>query len=129
MGEADARLKRELYQKAYCLVLPLSWDEPFGLVMIEAMACGTPVVAFGRGSVPEVIVDGETGYIVNDVDGMVDALRRVDRINPRRCRRHVEDNFDAPIMADRYLQAYQRIIVRERAHAQLLPTADSAGVA
>ena len=129
MGEADARLKRELYRKAYCLVLPLTWEEPFGLVMIEAMACGTPVVAFGRGSVPEVVVDGETGYIVNDVDEMVDAVRRVERISPRRCRQHVEDNFDAPLMANRYLQAYQRIIVRERAHAQLLPTADSAGVA
>jgi glycosyltransferase involved in cell wall biosynthesis len=129
MGEADARLKRELYRKAHCLVLPLCWEEPFGLVMIEAMACGTPVVSFGRGSVPEVVVDGETGYIVNDVDEMVDAVRRVDRISPRRCRRHVEDNFDAPIMANRYLQAYQRIIVRERAHAQLLPAADSAGVA
>jgi len=130
MGEADARLKRELYAKAYCLILPLCWEEPFGLVMIEAMACGTPVVSFARGSASEVVVDGETGYIVRDVGEMVDAVRRVDRISPRRCRQHVEDNFDAPLMANRYLQAYQRIIVRERAHAELLPAAsDSAGVA
>jgi glycosyltransferase involved in cell wall biosynthesis len=130
LGEADAHLKRELYAKAYCLVLPLSWEEPFGLVMIEAMACGTPVVSFGRGAAPEVIVDGETGYIVNDVDEMVDAVQHVDRISPRCCRQHVEDNFDASLMANRYLQAYQRIIVRERAHAQFLPAAaDSAGVA
>jgi len=130
VGEADARLKRELYAKAYCLVLPLHWEEPFGLVMIEAMACGTPVIAFERGSVPEVMVDGETGYIVHDVDEMVEAVHRVDRIDPRRCRQHVEDNFDAPLMADRYLQAYQRIIVRERAYPELLPVvSDSAGVA
>lgn len=130
MGEADARLKRELYAKARCLVLPLCWEEPFGLVMIEAMACGTPVVSFARGSAPEVIVDGETGYVVRDADEMVDAVRRADRIDPRRCRRHVEENFDVPLMANRYLQAYQRIIVRERAYAQLLPAAsDSAGVA
>ncbi len=130
VGEADARLKRELYAKAYCLVLPLSWEEPFGLVLIEAMACGTPVVAFGRGSVPELVLDGDTGYIVRDVDEMVDAVRRVDRIDPRRCRQHVAENFDAPLMAERYLQAYQRIIVRERAYPELLPAvSDSAGVA
>ena len=130
MGEADARLKRELFAKAYFLVLPLCWEEPFGLVMIEAMACGTPVVSFGRGAAPEVVVDGETGYIVRDVDEMVDAVGRVDRINPRRCRQHVEDNFDAPLMANRYLQAYQRIIVGERAYPELLPAAsDSAEVA
>ena len=130
MGEADARLKRELFAKAYCLVLPLCWEEPFGLVMIEAMACGTPVVSFGRGAAPEVVVDGETGYIVRDVDEMVDAVGRVERINPRRCRQHVEDNFDAPLMANRYLQAYQRIIARERVYPELLPAAsDSAEVA
>jgi glycosyltransferase involved in cell wall biosynthesis len=130
VGEADARLKRELYAKAYCLVLPLCWEEPFGLVMIEAMACGTPVISFGRGSAPEVVVDGETGYIVHDVNGMVDAVGRVDRIEPRRCRQHVEDNFDAPLMAGRYLQAYQRIIARERAYPELLPAAsDSTEVA
>lgn len=130
MGEADARLKRELYAKAYCLVLPLCWEEPFGLVMVEAMASGTPVVAFGRGSVPEVVLDGETGYIVRDVNEMVKAVRQVDRIDPRRCRQHVEENFDGPVMANRYLQAYHRIIARERAYPELLPAAsDSAGVA
>ena len=130
VGEADARRKRELFSKAYCLVLPLSWEEPFGLVMIEAMACGTPVISFGRGSTPEVVIDGETGYIVRNVDEMAEAVQKVDRISPRRCRQHVEDNFDARIMADRYLQAYQRIIARERAYPELLPAvSDSAGVA
>lgn len=110
VGEADADQKRELYSRARCLLLPLCWEEPFGLVMIEAMACGTPVIAFARGSAPEIIVDGETGYLVHDTDGMVDAVRKIDRIDPVRCRRHVEDRFAPSVMADRYLSIYQSIL-------------------
>jgi glycosyltransferase involved in cell wall biosynthesis len=109
VGEADARMKRELYEKAYCLVLPLNWEEPFGLVMAEAMACGTPVVAFRRGAAGEIIVDGETGYLVDNLDEMVDAVRKVDRIDPRRCRRHMEANFGPEHMAEGYLRVYQQI--------------------
>ena len=110
VGEVDASLKRRLYARACCLLLPICWEEPFGLVMAEAMACGTPVVAFARGAAPELVVDGETGFLVHDVDGMVKAVRRVDRIDPRRCRRHVEENFSAQRMAEGYLALYERII-------------------
>ena len=73
VGEADARFKRELYRKAQCLLMPIIWDEPFGLAMIEAMACGTPVIAFNRGAVPEIVRNGKTGFIVERVDEMVAA--------------------------------------------------------
>jgi glycosyltransferase involved in cell wall biosynthesis len=110
LGEADARLKRQLYAKARALIMPLLWEEPFGLVMVEAMACGTPVVAFRRGAAPEVIIDGKTGFLVDDVDEMVQATMKIDQIDPKRCRRHVEVNFGPKQMADGYLQAYRRII-------------------
>ena len=122
VGEADQRMKRELYEKAYCLVLPLRWEEPFGLVMAEAMACGTPVVAFRRGAAAEIIVDGETGYLVDDLDEMVEAVRKIDRIDPRRCRRHIEANFSPSHMAEGYLRVYQQIIRQARASRRSLPS-------
>ncbi len=109
-GEANAQEKRELYSKASCLVLPISWEEPFGLVMTEAMACGTPVVAFARGAAPEIIVDGQTGYLVDDVDSMVDAVQDIGRIDPLCCRRHVEHHFDVHVMAEGYLALYETIL-------------------
>ncbi len=112
VGEADSTRKRELYERAYCLLLPICWDEPFGLVMVEAMACGTPVIAFSRGAAPEIIVDGETGFLVDDVDGMMQAIRRVDRIDPARCRKHVEQHFSPGVMAERYLAIYRTILDR-----------------
>jgi glycosyltransferase involved in cell wall biosynthesis len=110
VGEVDAALKRKLYARAYCLLFPICWEEPFGLVMAEAMACGTPVIAFARGAATELVVDGETGFLVHDVDGMVRAVHRVDRIDPRRCRRHVEENFSAQRMTEGYLAIYERIL-------------------
>ena len=109
-GEANAEDKRELYARARCLLVPISWEEPFGLVMPEAMACGTPVIAFARGAAPEIVVDGETGFLVDDVDGMVEAVRHVRSIDPRRCRSHVERRFDVPVMVDGYLEVYERIL-------------------
>jgi glycosyltransferase involved in cell wall biosynthesis len=111
-GEADACAKRELYQQAHCLLMPLCWEEPFGLVMAEAMACGTPVVAFARGAAPEIVVDGETGYLVEDVDGMVEAVRNAERIDPARCRQHVSDRFSPQVLAERYLAIYRTILDR-----------------
>jgi glycosyltransferase involved in cell wall biosynthesis len=110
LGEADYRLKRELYLKAACLLTPICWEEPFGLVMVEAMACGTPVIAFSRGAAPELIVDGETGFLVGDVDSMVDAIGKIDAIEPGHCRQHVEANFDVPVMVEGYLRLYREIV-------------------
>jgi glycosyltransferase involved in cell wall biosynthesis len=115
LGEADAEQKRALYAKAYCLLMPITWEEPFGLNMIEAMACGTPVIAFSRGAAPELIVQGKTGYLVSNVDEMVKAVYLVDQIEPHCCREHVERNFDNPRMIKGYLDAYERVLNRSEA--------------
>lgn len=98
------------YQHAKALLFPIQWEEPFGLVMIEAMACGTPVIAFNRGSVPEVIKDGETGFIVNTVQEMARAIKKIDMIDRRVCREHVEKNFSLGRMIDEYERVLLRIV-------------------
>ena len=110
LGEADHRTKRELYARAACMLMPICWEEPFGLVVVEAMACGTPAIAFARGAAPELIADGETGFLVRDVDSMVEALGKIDSIDPHRCRQHVEANFDVPVMVEGYLRLYREIV-------------------
>lgn len=117
-GEANGEQKRELYRKAMVVLMPLDWEEPFGLVMAEALACGTPVIAFPRGAAPEILVDGVTGYLVNGVEEMVQAVYRLDRINPKDCRRHVQEHFDVPVMADGYLAVYERILELAEARAR-----------
>jgi glycosyltransferase involved in cell wall biosynthesis len=115
LGEANAEQKRALYARAYCLLMPITWEEPFGLNMIEAMACGTPVIAFSRGAAPELVVQGKTGYLVSNVDEMVEAVYLVDQIEPHCCREHVERNFDNPRMIKGYLDAYERVLNRSEA--------------
>ena len=90
--------------------MPITWEEPFGLVMAEAQACGTPVIAFDRGAAAEVVQDGVTGFLVNSVDEMVAALGRLDEIDPRACRRHIERHFDTQVMASAYLRVYESIL-------------------
>jgi glycosyltransferase involved in cell wall biosynthesis len=113
-GLADALEKRDLLARARCLLFPVLWDEPFGLVMTEAMACGTPVVALRRGSVPEVVVDGHTGIIVDHPDQLAGAVARAASIDPAECRRHVEENFSVEGMAAGYEVAYRRALRRAR---------------
>jgi glycosyltransferase involved in cell wall biosynthesis len=113
VGEADYYRKRELMARARCLLAPVVWPEPFGLFMAEAMACGTPVIAFNNGAAPEVVSHGETGYIVNNVDEMAEAVGLVDRIDPSACRRHVEQRFNVSRMADEYLSAYIKVLESE----------------
>jgi glycosyltransferase involved in cell wall biosynthesis len=115
VGEADAALKRELLAGARALVFPIQWDEPFGMVMIEAMACGTPVVATRRGSVPEVVRDGVTGRIVDDFDELVEAIDAVTGIDPAACRAHIEESFDVSVMARAYVRVYRDLIGAGRA--------------
>jgi glycosyltransferase involved in cell wall biosynthesis len=109
VGEIGEHEKQEFLGDALALLFPIQWPEPFGLVMIEAMACGTPVIAFPRGSVPEVIVDGESGYIVNDVEQAVAAIEKLDGFDRRRCRREFERRFTTQRMARNYLAAYRHV--------------------
>jgi glycosyltransferase involved in cell wall biosynthesis len=94
--------------RARCLLLPLRWREPFGMVMIEAMALGVPVVALRRGSVPEIVEDGVTGFICDEPEQLPGALLQVDRIDRRACVRRVEERFSAALMAKRYERVYRR---------------------
>jgi glycosyltransferase involved in cell wall biosynthesis len=96
------------YRKAKAVLFPIQWEEPFGLVMTESMACGTPVIGFRRGSVPEVIKDGETGFIVSDVDQMAEAIKKVDLISRAACRKRVEDKFSTAKMVEGYEKAFLR---------------------
>jgi glycosyltransferase involved in cell wall biosynthesis len=110
VGEADASLKRVLLSGARALVFPIQWEEPFGMVMIEAMACGTPVVAMRRGSVPQVVRDRVSGLVVDTYDELVAAIDLVSAIDPADCRAHVEKYFDLPVMARGYERVYRAVV-------------------
>lgn len=107
MLERDQLVK--YYQKAAGILMPIQWQEPFGLAMVEANACGTPVIAFNRGSVPEVIEDGKTGFIVNNSAEMILAIERLDRIKRDECRHHVMKNFSTDNMIDGYEKILKEI--------------------
>jgi glycosyltransferase involved in cell wall biosynthesis len=110
LGEADGKAKTQLLASARCLLFPLQWEEPFGLVMVEAMACGTPVVTLRRGSIPEIVVDGETGLVRDDPADLPAALDAVSRIDPRACRQRAENEFDLAVMVSRYERVYRDLI-------------------
>jgi len=110
IGEIDETRKPEFLSRAKALLFPIDWCEPFGLVMIEAMACGTPVIAFNRGSVPEVIDHAVTGYIVEDEHGAVAALQRLDELSREEIRAQFERRFTARAMAREYVDRYTALI-------------------
>ena len=110
VGEADAQEKRRLMAAAYCFLFPIQWEEPFGLVMIEAMACGTPVVALRRGAVPEVIADGVTGFVRTELDQLPEAIENAGRLSAADCREHVQQNFDLEIMTAGYERIYRSVL-------------------
>jgi glycosyltransferase involved in cell wall biosynthesis len=95
--------------------MPIRWPEPFGLVMTEAMACGTPVIAFPEGSAPEIVIDGETGFVVGDEHEMAAAIARLGEIDPERCRESARERFDVTTVAEAYEQAYGRVASGSRA--------------
>ena len=122
-------VKRELYREASGVVMPIEWDEPFGLVMPEAMACGTPVIVFNRGAAPEIVEHGETGFVVDTLDEMVQAVAKLHTVDPAYCRARAVQRFDAPIMARRYLGIYESIIEARRPWAATATPAPGSYVA
>jgi len=108
VGEINEEQKPYFYASAAATLFPSDWPEPFGLVMIESMAAGTPVIALRRGSVPEIVVDGVTGFICDDVDQMTAAVHRIDEIDPAACRRHA-GTFDGNTMCANYEDVYRTL--------------------
>jgi glycosyltransferase involved in cell wall biosynthesis len=113
VGRVEGERKFALMGGACALLMPLRWEEPFGLVMIEALLCGTPVIAFRKGSTPEVIDDGVTGFLVDDAAQMADALRRVGELDRSACRRRARERFSAPRMVRDYLRVYHAALSEE----------------
>ncbi len=110
LGSADPQARDNLLGRAYALLHPINFDEPFGLSVIEAMACGTPVIAFDRGAMPEVIQEGKTDFLVNDVEAALQQLKDIPRIDRTQCRRWVEEHFTQDRMVEEYINVYQKLL-------------------
>jgi glycosyltransferase involved in cell wall biosynthesis len=110
VDEVGGQAKRQLFAHARALLMPIRWPEPFGMVMVEAMICGTPVIAFREGSVPEVVADGVCGYVVEDEAEMADAVGRLGEIDPVGCRSSAEQRFDTAVVSRAYEDVYRRVI-------------------
>jgi glycosyltransferase involved in cell wall biosynthesis len=120
IGEIGDKEKSDFLSGAIALLVPVDWPEPFGLVMIEAMACGTPVIAFNRGSVPEIIDEGVTGFIVEDIHGAIGAVDRLDHLSRENIRRQFERRFTARRMAQDYLGVYRGLAEKLTPHLRLV---------
>jgi glycosyltransferase involved in cell wall biosynthesis len=121
-GECDQEQKTELLARAAALLFPIQWPEPFGLVMTEAMACGTPVVAWRNGSVPEVVADGETGFVVSSVKEMAAAVDRLGELDPYAMQARVKEQFSAEAMVAGYEHIYQQVLARGDEATRILRT-------
>jgi glycosyltransferase involved in cell wall biosynthesis len=115
IGEVGGEEKNKLINEAKAFLNPIQWNEPFGLVMAESMAGGTPVISFNNGAAPELVKDGETGFIVNSVDEMVARIKDIDRIDRKKCRERVEKNFSTDVMTDNYLKVFENLIQKKAA--------------
>jgi len=110
IGEVNSAQKKLWYAHARATLFPIQWGEPFGLVLIESMACGTPVLAFHKGSVPEIVIHNKTGFVVKSMDAMVKAVTFIHRISRSDCRKHVKDNFSIASMTKKYEILYQSVL-------------------
>ena len=109
VGEVGGSTKRSLFGRARGLLMPIRWDEPFGMVMVEALACGTPVIAFPEGAASELVVDGKTGFLVKDEGAMAAAIGQLRRIDPRDCRAWVSERCDVAVVAAAYEKIYRAV--------------------
>lgn len=110
LGEVSHNEKTSILSGAMCLLNPILWEEPFGLVMTEAQATGTPVIAYGRGAAPEVISEGKTGFIVSNINQMINKIAVVSTLNRHDCRKWIEENFTTDIMIKNYEEVYKKVI-------------------
>ncbi|MBV9159654.1 MAG: glycosyltransferase family 4 protein [Candidatus Kaiserbacteria bacterium] len=110
IGEVGDEERNELMSRARCFLHPVTWREPFGLAIIEAMACGCPVVAINLGSIPELIIDGTTGFVVSDTEEMIEAVERIGEISRAACRTHVLSRFSVAQMADGYEKIFAQVV-------------------
>jgi len=113
LGEIGEEEKNEFIGKAYALLFPIDWPEPFGLVMIESMACGTPIIARGRGSVPEIIQHGVTGFLIENIVEGAEAVKEISSLSRRRCREIFEERFTVTRMAENYLNIYRKLLLEK----------------
>jgi glycosyltransferase involved in cell wall biosynthesis len=110
VGPVDDRRKNELLGSALALLVPIGWEEPFGLVFAEALACGTPVISFRRGALPEIIREGREGFLCNGPDELPEAIRQVATLDRTRCRARAEERFSSTLMCERYENLYRRLV-------------------
>lgn len=125
IGPVNMRQKNNLFGRSRGFLNPIEWEEPFGMVMIEAMAMGCPVISFARGAAPEIITDGETGFLVNTVDEMVSTIAKVDMIGRETVRKFVEENFSSQTMARNYVEIYKKVIQLQKQKNRTLDTSTS----
>jgi glycosyltransferase involved in cell wall biosynthesis len=111
VGEVGGSIKRSLFARARALLMPIRWDEPFGMVMVEALACGTPVIAFAEGAARELVVDGTTGFLVDDERAMAAAVGQLPRIDARECRAWVRRHCDVDVVAAAYERRYRSVML------------------
>ncbi len=113
-GNLSGRRKMKFLSEAKALLFPIEWDEPFGMAVIEALACGTPVIAMNRGAMPEIIEHGVTGFLANSQQEFIEYMRRIDEIDPAACRASVEKRFSADAMARNYIKRYETILKKHK---------------
>ncbi len=116
IGEVDEEERNRLMSRALAFLHPVTWPEPFGLTLIESMACGCPVIAFNRGSIPEVVEDGRTGFVVNTLEEMIEAVGNIGQINRNECRQYALEKFNAKRMTDGYEEIYRKISEKNKRH-------------
>lgn len=121
IGEVDEIERNELMRHALAFLYPVTWSEPFGLTMIESMACGAPVIGFNNGSVPELVKEGQTGFVVTNTDQMIEAIKHIDTIDRADCRSYAVEHFSVTKMAEQYELIYKRLLAKQQPTAVFYP--------